>query len=47
MDPQTVIVLIESADRALDHEEQPMKDWEFIQSYIVSDSWISTLSSFT
>jgi len=24
-----------------------MKDWEFINSYIVSDSWISTLSNLT
>ena len=47
MDPQTVIVLIESADRALDHEEHPMKDWEFIKSYIVSDSWIAALSELT
>ena len=47
MDPQTVIVLIESADRALDHEELPMKDWEYINSYIVSDSWIATLNDLT
>lgn len=47
MDPQTVIILIESADRALDHEDKPMKDYEFIQSYIISDSWISFLSNMT
>ena len=35
--PDTVIALVESADRALDvADEQRMNDWEFIQSYIVS-----------
>lgn len=32
-------VLIESADRALDQEAEPLADWEFINSYIVSDGW--------
>lgn len=32
-------VLIESADRALDHESEPLADWEFIDSYLVSDGW--------
>jgi hypothetical protein len=27
---EAVVVLMESADRALDHEEADMKDWEFI-----------------
>ena len=28
-----VLLLMESADRALDHEENPSKDWDFIQTY--------------
>lgn len=35
----SVRILIESADRALDHEADPLADWEFINSYIVSDGW--------
>ena len=35
----SVRVLIESADRALDHEDRPIEDWTFINSYIVSDGW--------
>ena len=35
----SVRVLIESADRALDHEERVLADWEFINSYIVSDGY--------
>lgn len=46
--PDTVIALVESADRALDvADEQRMNDWEFIQSYIVSPQslkWLSSLS---
>lgn len=38
--PDSVIVLIESADRALDHEEKPIEDWGFIQSYIISDTFL-------
>lgn len=44
----SIIVLIESADRCMDHEDWPMKDWEFIQSYILSESalnWLNSLSS--
>ena len=40
---QSVIVLMESADRALDHEESPMQDWEFIGSYIISDKSMQVL----
>lgn len=32
----TIIVLMESADRCLDDESQPMHDWDFIQSYLMS-----------
>lgn len=42
--PESVVVLIESADRAMDHEEQPMKDWSFIQTYIISDTFLNILS---
>lgn len=38
------MVLLESADRALDHEEMPMADWGFIKSYIVSNAVTSALS---
>lgn len=31
---------MESADRALDHEDRPMQDWEFITSYVVSDIFL-------
>lgn len=30
MQPGSVTTLIESADRALDHEEEPLEDWGFI-----------------
>jgi len=38
-----VVVLIESADRALDHENMPIEDWGFLQSYIFGDRFISLL----
>jgi len=28
--PESVIVLMEAADRSLDHEDQEMSDWKFI-----------------
>jgi hypothetical protein len=31
-----VVVLIEAADRAIDHETTAMQDWSFIQSYFFS-----------
>jgi len=30
MMPQTIILLTESVDRAIDHEESDIQDWEFI-----------------
>uniref|UniRef100_A0A7S3CTS7 Cyclic nucleotide-binding domain-containing protein n=1 Tax=Strombidium rassoulzadegani TaxID=1082188 RepID=A0A7S3CTS7_9SPIT len=42
---ESVIVLMESADRALDHEHTPIQDWNFIESYIISDSYIKVLSA--
>ena len=41
---EAVVVLLESADRALDHEDMPMADWAFIKTYIVSDRTNSLLS---
>ena len=41
---ESVVVLIESADRAMDHEEHPMEDWTFIKSYIISDTFLKILS---
>jgi hypothetical protein len=40
----SVIVLMESADRAMDHEEEPMQDWNFILSYIMSESFVRFMS---
>lgn len=37
---ESVIVLMESADRALDHEENEMEDWNFIKSYIMSETFV-------
>ena len=34
--PEAVVVLMESADRALDHENTPVNSWEFIKTYILS-----------
>ena len=45
--PSSILVLIESADRALDNEKNPLNDWEFIRSYIVSDSYLGILSKLT
>lgn len=35
--PDAVVVLMEAADRALDHESTPMQDWDFILSYFISE----------
>jgi hypothetical protein len=43
--PSSVTILIESADRALDHENEPMKDWTFLNSYIISDSFLMLITS--
>jgi hypothetical protein len=45
--PDALIVLMEAADRAIDLENEPIKDWEFIQSYFLSGKvlrFIGTLS---
>ena len=42
--PESVVVLMESADRAMDHEEHPMEDWSFIKTYIISDTFLKILS---
>lgn len=36
--------MMESADRALDHEHNPIQDWGFIKTYIISDSFLKFLS---
>lgn len=43
--PETIVLLNESVDRALDHDDQPIKDWEFIISYIISDFTAKILRS--
>jgi len=35
--PETVIMLSESADRAIDHEQTPIQDLEFVLNYIKTD----------
>jgi hypothetical protein len=42
--PSSVTVLMESADRAIDHESNSMKDWGFIQSYLISYNFIRFLN---
>ena len=37
--------MTESVDRALDHDELPIKDFEFIISYIMSDAVAKMLRS--
>lgn len=32
----SIMLLNESVDRALDHDSNPIKDWEFIHSYVIS-----------
>jgi len=41
--PEAVVVLMESADRALDHEETPIEDWGFLKTYIISTSFLNIL----
>lgn len=43
--PGTIVLLTESVDRALDHDETATKDWEFIISYIISDFTAKVLRS--
>ena len=40
----SVIVLMEQADRAMDHEETPMEDWNFILSYIMSEYFVKIIT---
>ena len=42
--PNSLVVLIESADRALDDEQEPMNDWEFVNNYNVKTWQIKTLN---
>lgn len=38
---ESVILLIESVDQSMDHEDEEMKDWEFIKSYIIDETYIN------
>lgn len=40
-------MLMESADRALDHENTPVNSWEFIKTYILSGQMSSVVSFLT
>lgn len=42
--PESLVVLIESANRAIDHDDTPMEDWTFIKSYIISDHFLKALN---
>jgi hypothetical protein len=44
---ESVIVLMEAADRAMDNEGSEMQDWSFVISYIISDLWLKLLSNLT
>ena len=35
--PESVILLVESADKCRDDESLPMKDWDYLKSYLLSD----------
>jgi hypothetical protein len=41
---EAVSILMESADRALDHEDGPMLDWDYIRTYAFSHKWTKFLS---
>lgn len=41
--PNTVSILIESADRGLDDASKELNDWEFINGYIINDSYLDFL----
>ena len=43
--PDAVVVLMEAADRALDHENSAMQDWGFIQSYFFSTRVINFIGT--
>ena len=42
---ESVIVLMEAVDRAMDNEDTPMQDWSFVLSYIISDNYLKFLST--
>lgn len=41
--PNTVSILRESADRGLDDASKELNDWEFINSYVINDSYLDFL----
>lgn len=41
---ESVVLLIESADRCMDNEEIELLDWQHIKGYILSDWYISCFS---
>ena len=41
--PDSIQILIESADRCMDDESKTMGDWEFLQTYLISDSTLKFL----
>lgn len=41
--PEAVTILRESADRALDHDEAPVEDWDFINTWVVGTKYIECL----
>jgi hypothetical protein len=41
--PNTVTILQESADLGLDDPSKELNDWEFINNYIVSDTYLDFL----
>ena len=43
--PESVLVLMESVDRAMDNEDSEMTDWSFVFSYIISDTFLKFLST--
>lgn len=42
--PESVILLVESADKCMDDESLPMKDWDYLKSYLLSDQFLQVLS---
>ena len=42
---ESVILLIESADRCMDDEYDELRDWEFISSYVIDETYINFLSA--
>ena len=44
---ESLLVLMESADRAIDHEHLAMNDWEFLHSYFLSTRILNFLGKLT